>query len=95
MTESTYTLTVPATTVPNGGTMSVRAGSALATPGTGERAPSLMPASIPSDQVYYWSALWQDSIREAMTALDAGEYEEFNSDDPADVVRWLFSDDEE
>jgi hypothetical protein len=93
MAEETYTLAGPATTVPNGGTTSFSSEAALATDDA--HVPTTMPASIPSDQVYYWSALWQEGIREAMEALEAGDYEEFNSDDPNDVVRWLFSTDDE
>lgn len=55
-----------------------------------ERVPDSMPAAIPADQRYYWSVPWQNDIREAVTALRAGEYEDFDSDDPNDVVRWLF-----
>lgn len=61
--------------------------------GTTVRSPSpdFMPAFIPADQVYYWSIPWQQDIRESMAALAAGDYEEFNSDDPNDVVRWLLA----
>jgi hypothetical protein len=52
-----------------------------------------MPASIPSDQAYYWSANWQTDIRESLAALKAGEYVEFDSDDPNDIVRWFLSGD--
>ena len=51
-----------------------------------------MPASIPADQAYYWSAAWQDDIRDSLEALAGGEYEDFDSDDPNDVVRWFLSD---
>jgi hypothetical protein len=60
-----------------------------------ELAPTAMPAAIPADQAYYWSTAWQDDVRELLDALARGEYEEFKSDDPNDVVRWLLSDDDE
>jgi hypothetical protein len=49
-----------------------------------------VPAFIPSDDAYYWSFKWQRDVRESMAALAAGDYEDFDSDDPNDVVRWLF-----
>ena len=55
--------------------------------------PHSMPAMIPADQAYYWSASWQQDIRDSMAALDAGDFEDFDSDDPNDVVRWFLSDD--
>jgi hypothetical protein len=58
-----------------------------------DRLPEDMPASIPSDQAYYWSANWQTDIRESLAALKAGEYVEFDSDDPNDIVRWFLSGD--
>lgn len=59
-----------------------------------ERIPSHMPVFIPRDQAYYWSFPWQKDIRESMAALEAGDYEEFDSDDPNDVVRWLLSEED-
>ncbi len=59
-----------------------------------ERIPSTMPMFISRDQAYYWSFLWQSDIHEAMVALEAGDYEEFNSDDPSDVVRWLLGEED-
>lgn len=79
-----------ATTAPNGGNVHFTPSAAT---GAGDRVPQSMPASIPADQAYYWSFLWQNGVREAMAALDAGDYEEFDSDDPNDIVRWFLSDD--
>lgn len=53
-----------------------------------------IPAAIPSDQAYYWSFNWQEDIRESMAALAAGEYVDFDSDDPNDVARWLLDPDD-
>ncbi len=63
-------------------------------PSTLERIPRHMPVFIPRDQAYYWSFAWQQDIRESMAALDNGDYEEFDSDDPNDVVRWLLSEED-
>jgi hypothetical protein len=57
-------------------------------------APRSVPAFIRADEAYYWSFRWQEDVREAMEALAAGDYEEFDSDDPNDVVRWLADIDE-
>jgi hypothetical protein len=53
--------------------------------------PRTMPAFIRADESYYWSFPWQEDVREAMAALAAGDYEEFDSDDPNDVVRWMLT----
>ncbi len=55
---------------------------------------STIPAFIPADQAYYWSFPWQDDVRASREALAAGEYEDFDSDDPNDVARWLLRIDE-
>jgi hypothetical protein len=54
-----------------------------------------VPSSIPSDQAYYWSVPWQADIRESMNALAAGEFEDFESDVPNDVARWLLGGDDD
>ena len=59
-----------------------------------ERVPDSMPPSIPADQTYYWSIPWQDDVRASMEALARGDFVEFDSDDPNDIVRWFLSDDE-
>jgi hypothetical protein len=53
------------------------------------------PAFIRADEAYYWSVPWQQDVRESMAALAAGDYEDFDSDDPNDVARWLLSVDED
>lgn len=52
-----------------------------------------VPPAISADQVYYWSSEWQRAIAESHAALAAGDYEEFDGDDPNDIVRWFLSDD--
>jgi hypothetical protein len=49
----------------------------------------VVPAFIRADEAYYWTFHWQQDVRESMRELAAGEYEEFDSDDPNDVVRWM------
>lgn len=56
-----------------------------------DRFPTHMPLFVPRDQAYYWSFNWQQDIRESLNALQNGDYEDFDSDDPNDVVRWLFT----
>jgi len=51
--------------------------------------PRLAPAFIRADEAYYWSFHWQQDVQETMSALSRGEYEEFDSDDPNDVARWM------
>jgi hypothetical protein len=53
-----------------------------------------VPTFIGVDEAYYWSVPWQEDVRESMAALNRGDFEEFHSDDPTDVVRWLLSDDD-
>ncbi len=57
--------------------------------------PRTAPLFIRADEAYYWSVPWQRDVRESMAALAAGEYEDFDSDDPNDVARWLLSVDED
>ena len=54
-----------------------------------------VPMFIPADQAYYWSSPWQRGVAESMQALRRGEYEDFDSNDPTDVARWLLSVDED
>jgi len=56
------------------------------------RFPRHRPFVIPSSQRYYWEMKWQMHEREAREEYERGEFEEFRSDDPSDIVRWLFSD---
>lgn len=53
--------------------------------------PRRVPAFISADEAYYWTREWQQDVLESMQALRAGEYEDFDSDDPNDVARWLLS----
>lgn len=55
--------------------------------------PAGPPLMIPGSEAYYWSAKWQAEERESLEALDSGERVVFDSDDPADLARWLLSDD--
>jgi hypothetical protein len=55
----------------------------------------MAPAFISADEAYYWSFYWQRDVRESMAALAAGDYEEFDSDDPNDVVRWMLDVDDD
>lgn len=53
------------------------------------------PAFIRADEAYYWSVPWQQDVQASMKALSEGDYEEFSSDDPNDVVRWILSVDDD
>ena len=53
-----------------------------------------VPLFIPADEAYYWSGPWQRDVAESMAALHSGDFEDFDSDDPKDVARWLLSVDE-
>jgi hypothetical protein len=86
----TLTFHPRATSAPNGGSTTIPRASAT----DPHRPASPVPASIPSDQAYYWSVPWQRDVREAMEAYDAGDVEVFDSDDPNDVVRWFLADDD-
>jgi hypothetical protein len=57
--------------------------------------PRIAPVFIRADEAYYWSFHWQRDVQASMRALSEGEYEEFNSDDPNDVVRWMLSVDDD
>ncbi len=48
-----------------------------------------IPSSMPRAQQYYWLSVWQRDERETLDGLEAGDYEEFDSDDPEDAARWL------
>jgi hypothetical protein len=52
------------------------------------------PLMIDRDEAYYWTAEWQDGVRDALQALVAGEYRRFDSDDALDLARWLLEDSE-
>ena len=53
-----------------------------------------VPLFISADEAYYWSSPWQRDVMRSMKALREGDYEDFDSDDPTDVARWLLSVDE-
>lgn len=60
-----------------------------------QRLPRRVPLFIPRDQTYYWTREWQESVRESMAEIEAGEYVIFDDpNDPEDVVRWLLSDED-
>lgn len=54
-----------------------------------------VPLMIPADEAYYWSRPWQQDVFASMQALHAGEFMDFDSNDPNDVARWLLSIDED
>lgn len=56
---------------------------------------SSLPLVIAQSQAYYWSRRWQDGVQLARDEYARGEYEEFDSSDPNDVIHWLFSVDED
>jgi hypothetical protein len=53
-----------------------------------------IPLVIPKDQLYYWTGEWREGVRAARDALANGDYRDFDSDDPNDVVRWLLDTDD-
>jgi hypothetical protein len=54
--------------------------------------PRRMPASIRSDQAYYWTREWQEGEADAEAEIQAGDTRVF--DGPGDAVRWLLSTDD-
>jgi hypothetical protein len=62
---------------------------------TNVRSSATVPAFIAAGDAYYWSFQWQSDVRESMAALAAGDYEDFDSNDPNEVSRWLFKVDED
>jgi hypothetical protein len=53
------------------------------------------PFMIDRAEAYYWTAAWQDGVRDSLAALVAGKFRRFDSDDPMDLARWLLDDKEE
>jgi hypothetical protein len=89
-----YTGPLGATTVPpDSGWEFVLGLTGVGSAPIGFSVPVHMPAAIPRDEAFYWSMSWQADVRESMSALEEGDVEVFDSDDPTDVVRWLLSDD--
>jgi hypothetical protein len=52
----------------------------------------IMPASIPKDELFFWTRRWREGEQESAAARAAGDALEFDSG--RDAVRWLLSDDE-
>jgi hypothetical protein len=52
-----------------------------------------IPLTIPSSQAYYWSHEWQVGEAESLADYETGNYIE--SDDPAEIIRWLDEPDDE
>jgi hypothetical protein len=51
-----------------------------------------IPLTMPREQTYYWSAVWQRAEAESLADYAAGDF--FESHDPNDVIRWLDEPDE-
>lgn len=54
--------------------------------------PRRIPAFIPSADLFYWTNEWQAGEARSEQGLLDGDYREFDSDDPDDIVRWLTDD---
>lgn len=50
-----------------------------------------VPASIPVDELFFWTRVWQEGEKESETARAAGEVHEFQNG--RDAVSWLLADD--
>jgi len=50
-----------------------------------------IPPSVPADQLFLWSDVWLAGEFDSADARAAGETVRFDSDDPNDIVHWLFS----
>lgn len=82
---STITLNPAASTISTLERMEIAPAASNASPGLRRVA----PAFIRADEAYYWSYRWQQDVQVSMKALSECEYEQFDSDDPNDVVRWM------
>lgn len=49
-----------------------------------------VPLMISEDQLYYWSPIWQQGVRDAAADYAAGDFVEFSGDDTNDIVHHLF-----
>jgi hypothetical protein len=58
-----------------------------------ERVPAHMPASVPADQLYYWTGAWREGEVEGLADLAAGRARDFT--DPMDAIRYLVSPDDD
>lgn len=54
-------------------------------------APRGMPASVPADELYYWSESWQAGEGETRESLARGEGRTFNT--AKDAIRYLLTND--
>lgn len=76
-----------------------RAATVAVPPNSSEVTPSgrarRVPLIIPSAQEYYWHFEWQQGEREAAAEREAGDVVRFDSEDPADIIRWLHEPDED
>ena len=75
--------------------LSRRERRAAVTSNRGIASPRRVPMFIAADEAYYWTREWQKDVQESMRALRAGEFKDFNSEDPNDVARWLLTVDED
>lgn len=57
-----------------------------------ERLPRRVPLFMPRDEAYYWTREWQEGIRRSMADLEAGNYTDFDSDDPDAFMRRFLGD---
>ncbi len=57
------------------------------------RVPERMPATVPSDQLYYWTGAWREGEAEGLADLAAGRARNFA--DPMDAIRYLVSPDDD
>lgn len=64
----------------------------VGTVGTGQP-PSEMPASIPADQLYYWTSEWQREEQKSLAEIAAGQGKVFNS--ARDAIGWLMDEADE
>jgi len=58
-------------------------------PGPVDVSRGMLPLSIPLDQRYYWTSMWQTDEGESLARIDAGEGREFASIDEA--IAYLLS----
>ena len=58
------------------------------------RHPRRVPLFIPRDETYYWTREWQESIRRSMADLEAGNYTDFDSDEPKAFLRRFLGDED-
>lgn len=56
--------------------------------------PRRVPLFISRDEAYYWTREWQEGIRRSMADLEAGDYTDFDSDDPDAITRRFVGDED-